>query len=152
MGRANVVTDYIKRYDSQLYCKDREGKLCIFRKGQRIESYDVDGVTIDFVRPAPHFVCALTDDWTTNGKPVEWGLMPILERLQSHNLWERDIVKELQNAYDKKEASKSRELDNHIESYLKDNRKAFAKATDDVLTHSMSKTDKRKLGEENGNC
>ena len=131
---------------------DREGKLCIFRKGSRIESYDVDGVTIDFVRPAPHFVFALTDDWSTNGIPVDHGLEPILDRLKTIDLHKRDLVAEIQRNQEERDASNERALSNHVESYLLDKRKEFARATNDVLTHSMTKTDKRKLGEKNGNC
>src|SRR4029077_5261698 len=57
VGRVDVISKFVKRFDSKLYCEmHEEGKLCVFRKSQRVESYDVDGLMIDFIRPAPHFV------------------------------------------------------------------------------------------------
>jgi hypothetical protein len=152
VGRADVITEFIKRHDPLLYVDRREGKLCALRRGKRIESYDVDGVGIDFVRPAPHFVFALTENWSMDSRPVDWGLEPILQRLKDIDLWNRDLVSEQEKLYDKNKASRDRALDNHIESYLKDHRRDFARATNDVSTANMNKIDKRKTGEKDGYC
>ncbi len=144
MGRADVITDLVKRYDPLLYCESRDGKLCIYRKSQRIESYDVNGVRIGFVRPAPFIVFALTDSWSLAGEPRDWGLLPIRERLTMIDSWHRDVAKELLDKQEARAKSKDRDLDNHIESYLKDVRKDFARATNDVNTSTLSKTAGRK--------
>lgn len=146
MGRAERITEYIKRYDHELYCEDREGKLCIYRKGSRVEYYDVEGDSYGFVRPDPHFVLALTHNWKQSGYPVEWGLHPIYERLQSSDLWKRDMVSEIEENYAKKEQSDQRKLSNDTESFLKDFRRSFAKSFDDVNTSAMDKTkDSRRI-------
>jgi len=140
VGRAEVITSYIRRFDSLLFCeKSGDGKLCIYRKGQRIESYDVDGVVIHFVRPAPYLVLALTDTWNLHGKSRDWGIEPILRRLRECDLWSRDLAKESIESIEAHNASKDREVDNHIESYLKDIRKPFARATDDLVVGSLIK-------------
>lgn len=148
MGRVDVVSNFVKRFDSKLYCeKNEEGKPCIYRKSHRVETYDVDGVTIDFIRPSPHFVFSLTDTWNLNGEVVDRGLEQIRDRLISIDLWNRDLAKEIEERDEKNRESRERSLDNHIESYLLDHRKEFARASNDVLTHSMSKTDRRKKDE-----
>ncbi len=138
MGRANAVTEFVKRYDSKLYCESSGGKLCIYRKGQRIESYDMDGVKLVIVRPAPYLIFALTEDWTINTPPRDWGLLPIREKLVFGDLWNnRDVAQELLDAEEERKRSSDRAVDNHIESYLKDNRREFARATNDILTTSI---------------
>lgn len=140
MGRAKEVTKFIQRFDRELFCEmGREGKLCVFRKGQSVESYDVDGQVIHFIRPTPYLVFALTDDWTIHGEPREWGLMPILTRLQEIDLWNRDLAKESLESIEKGKNSRERALDNHLESFLKENRREFARLTNDINTSTLTK-------------
>lgn len=155
MGRRQDITSFVKRFDPLLFCESKEGKLCLFRKGTRVETYDVNGTAIDFLRPAPHFVFALTHDWNLSGDPCDRGLEQIRARLVEIDLWNRDLVAEIEKREEEREKAHNRELDNHIESYLLDHRREFAKATNDVNTASMSKADKRKKDErklKNGNC
>lgn len=148
MGRMDDVTKFVKRFDPMLYCDSHaEGKLCVFRKSKRVESYDVGGLMIDFIRPAPYFVFALTDNWLLTGNPVDRGLEQIRDRLMKIDLWSRDLVKEIADRQEEISQSRSRDVDNHIESYLLDHRKEFARASNDVLTHSMKKVDRRKKDE-----
>lgn len=141
MGRAEDITSFIKRYDAKLYCeKNGEGKLCIFRMGESLESYDVDGTTYHFVRPTPYLVFALTDDWSLSGAPADWGSLPILAKLKRSDLWQRDIMRASLESGEKAKASRDREADNHIESYLSDNRREFARITNDINTSTLNKT------------
>lgn len=140
MGRAEVITSYIKRFDPLLFCeKSGDGKLCVYRKDQRIESYDVDGTRIHFVRPAPYLVLALTSTWNLNGEPREWGIEPIMRRLKMSDTWSRDLAKESIESIERDNESKDRAIDNHIESYLKDIRKEFAGVTNDINTANVRK-------------
>lgn len=137
MGRAEVISSYLRKFDPLLFCeKSEDGKLCIYRKDQRIETYDVDGFVIHFVRPAPYLVLALTDTWNLFGKSRDWGIEPILNRLRECDLWSRDLAKESMESIERSNASKDRDVDNHIESYLKDIRKPFANATNDIVVGS----------------
>lgn len=143
MGRAEDVTRYIRKFDSKLYCeKNRDGKLCVYREDQRIESYDFEGQVILFSRPAPYLVFALTDDWTEQGSPVDRGLLPIYFRLRQIDLWNRDLVSESIRSVEKDKESRDRAVDNHIESYLKDVRREFARRTNDINTSTLD----RKIG------
>ena len=119
MGRAERVTKAVKSYDSKLYCeKSREGKLCVYRKSSRIESYDLNGQLIHFVRPAPYFVFALTKDWRLASEPVEWGLVPIVERLRALDLWHRDLAEESLKSVEAATLSNERAARNSIEGFL----------------------------------
>lgn len=140
MGRADRVNAFVKRYDPELFCEDRDGKLCVLRKSQRIESYEFDEKIYSFVRPAPYLIFALTSDWTLYSESKDWGLEVIRERLQKIDSWNRDVAREILEAKEKKDKSLDRDLDNHLESYLKDHRREFARTTNDVLTHSLDKT------------
>lgn len=106
-------------------------KLCIFRKGMM----------------SSHFIFSLTENWSLNTEARDWGLEPIWERLNFIDSWNRDLVAQIREADEKKKKAKDRQLDNHMEAYLKEHRRDFAKATNDVLTHSLKKTDKRRLKE-----
>lgn len=138
MGRANAVTKFLKRFDPMLFCERREGKLCVLRKDQRIESYVVDGNLIHFVRPAPYLILALTNDWNLNGEPCDWGLEPILARIQACDLWKRDIASESLKSIEGSRASRDRAADNHIEGFLKENRREFARLTNDINTSTLN--------------
>lgn len=152
MGRTERISRVVKTYDPKLYCeRSGEGKLCVYRKSSRIETYDVDGQSIQFVRPTPYFVFALTHNWKMNGRPVEWGIEPILARLNAIDLWKRDLAGEsIQNSEDYS-ANKERDLHNSVESFLYEFRSQFKETFKDVNTASMKKKDLRKE-KENGYC
>lgn len=147
MGREDIITREVKTHDSKLYCaRNTEGMLCIYRKSFRYESYQLeDSSWLTVSRPAPHFIFALSDNWNSNGKPVEWGVLPILARLKALDLWNRDIVGEMEDQYEKEEKSNLRTLRNNTESFLLDFRKQFARATNDVRVANLEKKDSRRI-------
>lgn len=142
MGRAQVITREISKYDSKLYCdKSTEGTLCIYRKSQRIESYILDdGSCFSYVRPAPFLIFALTDNWKVTGKPCDWGVEPILKRLRENDLHKRDLVSEIEKNEELIKKENDRDLDNYTEAFLKDNRREFAKASNDIRVANMDKS------------
>lgn len=146
MGRADVITRAIKLHDRELYCeRSGEGKLCIYRKGKRVESYRPDDESVlHFVRPTPYFVFALTHDWRLAGEPKDWGIEPIMARLKAMDLWNRDVAGDLIDQEMKEKASLQRDRENTIESFLLDFRKQFARAFNDVNTSTMAKKDSRR--------
>jgi hypothetical protein len=145
MGRIERINEVIQGHDYKLYCERHvTGVLCVYRKGDRVESYEIDGDVIHFIRPCPHFVFALTHDWSLNGRPVEWGTLPIAKRLHDIDLWKRDLVSDIERNDEKRRESEARELQNQNEAFLKDHRSIFKKAFDDVNTANMEKVDKRR--------
>ena len=150
MGRAERLTTQIKAYDRELYVeRDGEGKLCVYRKSKRWETYHLsDNCVLRFVRPTPHFIFALTHDWKASGRVVDWGVEPILARLKACDLWQRDLAEEIIQDEEKRLESVARERQNTTESFLLDFRKQFAKSFNDVNTSTMSKREeKRRLGD-----
>jgi hypothetical protein len=148
VGRAERITREVQAYDRELYCeKNMEGMLCIYRKSKRCESYQLeDGSLLTYVRPAPHLIFALTDTWKVTGRPVEWGVVPILQRLKALDLWNRDIVGELEQAYDNEEAANARKRKNDTESFLLDFRSQFKKTFNDTRIANMDmKKDLRRI-------
>lgn len=141
MGRIESLTRELKRYDSKLYVdRCRTGTLCVFRKSHQVESYDIDGVGIDFVLPTSHLIFALTDNWNISGNPAEWGALPILARLKSIDLWNRgDIAKEMEREYERDKESEARDTRNNMEAFLYDYRSTFARTFNDVNVANMSK-------------
>lgn len=149
MGRIEALSKFLKGHDRELFVKRIEGKLCVLRRSHKSETYDVEGKQVTFILPDFHLVFALTDTWNLHGKPREWGSLVILDRLQKHDLWNRDLARESIESIESAKATRDRAIDNHIESYLIENRREFARATNDINTGTLKKTDKRR---NYGNC
>lgn len=149
MGRAELITKHLRSYDRELYCaEDTEGKLCVWRKVSKIERYTIDGASIDFVRPDSHRVFSLTEDWGVKGKSADWGILPIMAKVKSCDIWQRDIVRDLEEQQMKIEKSNERDLDNKNEAFLKEFRPQFAKAFNDTRVANMDmKKDLRRTNE-----
>lgn len=139
--RVDQITSAVRAYDSKLYCRANEvGKLSVYRKSHRIETYDLgEGKVLHFIRPAPYFVFALTDNWKASGRPVDWGIEPILARLKAIDLWHRDLAEEIIQQEEKHAQSVARDRRNSIESFMYDFRDTFKKATNDINTATLEK-------------
>lgn len=130
--RERQITKAVQAHDRMLFCKKDNGILHIFRK--------------DYWPKLPNHICSLTHNWQITGRPVDWGLEPIVNRLKAHDMWNRtDYMDELLRGYERDKESQERDMRNTIESFLLDFRGQFAKATNDVNTSTLEKTDKRRL-------
>lgn len=151
MGRRERITEAVKTHDPMLFCKEHTGKLCIFRKGWKWESYDIDDEVLLFLRPDDYFVMALTDTWKLAGSPVDHGLDPILRRIQAIDLWKVDMATESIKSAEKHEESQARDRRNKNEAFLYDFRSRFAKTFNDVNVANMDKQKTKIKGVKNGN-
>ncbi len=143
--RADRITRELRQYDPCLFARKEQGMVKIFRRTNRLEFYDVDGVSIGFLKEDPHLVCALTHNWSVNGVPVDWGLEPICKKIRESDLWNRDtLADELISSYEKAAESKDRQQRNDNEAFLSDFRPQFARAFNDVNTSGLAKTDLRR--------
>ena len=149
MGRVERITRELQSFDHKLFCdKNAEGTLRICRKTLRYELYDVDGQEMIFARPAYHVIFYLTNDWTIRGRDVEWGVLPILKKLRECDSHQRDMANLVEKQAEEQEKSNDRFLDNYTEAFCKENRRAFAKETDGIITSNLNKKkDKRWLEE-----
>jgi hypothetical protein len=129
VDKAKSLTGYLKHYDGELFA--------VCNKPPRIDVYRQSR---DKLSP-PHFIFSLTDNWTAQGRPVDWGVEPVISRLRAMDLWNSgvtadDVLKQNEMV----EEGKSRDLRNNIESFLLDFRRQFAKATDGINTSTLDKT------------
>lgn len=145
MGRTERITRAIQAHDSKLYCAMQNGIRCVFRDARRDEVFEIDGVTVINVKPAPHLIFPLTDNFRMTGRPVDWGLEPIMQKLRESDSWSRDVVGDVLKQEEKSYESKERARDNLIEDFARDARPVIAKATSDVLVHNMPKIDRRRI-------
>ena len=126
--RALVIQKELRKFDEKLFLnKNFKGELQIMRKPD-------------------HYICSLTEDWTSKTEPVDWGLLPILEHLKSIDAQNKDsLVNQLEEMHLKADESKKRKFKNQTEDYCRyELRDRFKKATDDVLTSNLEKIDSRR--------
>lgn len=145
--RTAQLTKHLKVFDRLLYAEQgHSGQHAIFRKSKRYEHFEFEGQTLFYERSSPHLIFALTDTWAPGGRPVDWGIEPILNRLKAMDMWADETVYDrFMKQEEKEKESKDKYLKNSIEDFLKDFRRQFARATNDVNTSSLSKTDKRRF-------
>lgn len=148
MSREKTISDYVKRYDEKLFCKkNAEGKLCIFREGYYYDTFSLnDQDILRVLRLTPHFVFALTDNWKKTGRSVDWGKDKIWERLRKIDLWEVDIVSQLEKQEEKHIEDLDRTRRNMTEDFLYEFRDDFKETFKDVniSNFDMKKDPRRK--------
>lgn len=127
-GRVRYLSRELKVHDSLLFAQEtKPGRIDIYRASS-------------FGGHPPHYVFSLTDSWTTDGKPVEWGVDVIINRIKAHDLWrDETIVDTIIADLEKAEEGRKRDFQNSVESFLLDFRRQFAKATDSVNTGTLNK-------------
>ncbi len=148
--RAHQITRAIRRYDRELYAREGyAGRIDIFRKTFVLQPFELDdGLIIYKVVEEPYRVFCLTDTWNAYGRPVDWGIEPILQKLKKSDLWHRDIGAEINVQNEKVDESQKRNFHNETEAYLKDARSAMAKAWGDVNTSTLNKKADRRYRDE----
>jgi hypothetical protein len=145
VGRAAQLTEHLKNYDRELYCeKNSMGKLCVFRNSKRWELFDLGEQSLWVARSAPYLIFTLTHDWSPHGEAVDWGYMPIIQRIQQMDNWNRSVVEDVIDQHEKHEASRNRDVKNKIEAGVAEMYPHFKKTFSDIRTANMSKKEKRR--------
>lgn len=140
--RADRITDAVQGYDHKLYAKrDDDGVIRIYRKCKELQKVQVTfELAVWNVIRNDYLVMSLTDTWGRKGKPVDWGVLPIMERLRAMDLWNSEnLATEFMKNEEKDEKSRERAMRNSTESFLYDFRDQFKKATSDINTSNLSK-------------
>lgn len=134
--RVRRISKELKKYDKKLYAiRTREGMIQIFREGQRIQDscYDEQSVDSYILRPFPQFILALTHNWRVTGRPVDWGIEPLMKQMMSMDTWKEDRMYEklCENREREVEIKKQSEK-NEMRALIADSREDFKKAANDL--------------------
>lgn len=131
MGYLRSLFEYdqiVKEIDPKLFAiTHKAGRIDIYRRSETGAN-------------PPHLIFCLTEDWSPRTEPVPWGAMPIRERLRAIDVWtrgEKEYFDEFEKQDIKVAETKERDFRNTTEAFLKDFRRQFAKATDDINTANM---------------
>jgi len=150
--RERVLTKHLKAHDSKLYAKREEyGAIHVYRETVGFDVCDWEGGKLLISRLQPHFVFALTDNWTVTGKPIEWGIEPVMARVKEMDLWNQNTLEKILAHNQAIDESNDRSRMTNHEAFAADIRSQFKKAFSDVNVSSLEKTDNRRKVE-NGYC
>lgn len=136
----------VKAYDKELYVeRTPDGRIDLWRKGYRWEHFEFESANILYARPQPHLIFSLTENWTVHGRPVEWGVEPVMSRLKELDAWRDDSsFDRMVREREKLKENEERALRNEIRAAAYDMRRDFAKATNDINTSALEKVDSRR--------
>lgn len=149
--REHRITQYLKKYDEKLFVSvNYKGVRQILREHYTYKPYDVDGVTIQCLEPAHFHVVSLTDTWTDLGEPVDWGMLPIWQKLCEMDCWSRQsfINSEFYDLQEKAKKSKERDFENKAEAMAYELRDSFKKTFSDVNISLLDKTEHKLINKE----
>lgn len=139
----------VKGYDKELFLdRNQDGVLCVFRHSKRFELVvETEGYKLMNLKSSREYVFALTDTWGLNGSPRDWGTDDVLDHIKKIDSQSNaKFLEEADALNERVDESRKRAMRNDIEAFFHEERRAFAKATDDILTHSLDKTEtKRRL-------
>jgi len=151
MGRLESLNRSLKNYDRELYA---EWGLPKGVMGNLMKITDAPLPSIHILRRnqakphEPHFIFALTEDWTARSPAREWGIEVVMNRVRAMDLWKDETVLDrFMKDSERIAESEKREQRNSIESFLLEFRKDFARATNHINTSLLPKTDKRRQGD-----
>ena len=134
-ARAQSVSRLVKEYDSKLLAKrDTHGVIHIYRKRPVSDHFTHEGITYVHVFHVDEYVVSLTDTWTHEGKPVEWGLEPIWQKFCQMDSWRDDSgFARFVESRERYHRDQHRMLKNDLRAKAADMRADFAKATNDFV-------------------
>lgn len=141
------LTGAVKRHDPKLFVKkDDFGRMVVWRESYELRPYNIDGAVIHCMESAPHFIMALTHNWTMTGNPCDWGVDPLLERLKVIDGWSAKsfVNAEMEEVNQRANKSLKRDMDNKLEAAAYESHATFKKVFSDVNTANMKKIDKRR--------
>lgn len=144
--RVRRLSDLVQGYDRDLYAfRASNGMLQIHRKANRLEASDYNQEEPQLAHLNPQFILALTDTWTLDGQPVEWGLEPLMCKLKEMDSWRSDTeIKGLRRKRERAKEIQANSKRNESRAMAADLRRDFAKATNEINTSTLEKVDSRR--------
>ena len=90
------------------------------------------------------FVMSITHNWQANGQSVEWGELPLINRLSAMDAMSNpELFEEIVASYKKREESEGREMRNSFEAMAADMYPAFKKTFYDTNRTGLEKQTRR---------
>lgn len=141
------LTMEVRKYDERLYAfRASNGMVQILRKPDRLEASDYNQIEPDSADLNTQFILALTDNWTLQGKPVEWGLEPVTQRIKELDSWrDPDLTNRMRRGREREKENQERFERSEIRAKALDMRREFAKATNDINTSTLEKVENRRV-------
>lgn len=137
--RLDRINEEVRKYDSRLYAvRGYQGATQIRRKMER-ETFP--GFSEDEAAESSPvvLVLALTDTWKASGRPVDWGLEPLMAQVRSMDSWSQgNFLDSMRRARERKEEDRKQSLRNEVRARAADLRKDFAKATNEINTAGLT--------------
>ena len=141
--RAHRITQELQKHDKGLFAKRVNDSIQVWRLADHWAAADLeDGMGAS--RPT-HFVLALTDNWQLSGRPVDWGLQPVWDRIIEMDQHQKaSFLDEMRKDRERAKEARKRSQINDVRARAADMRKEFAQATNDINTSTLEKIDNRR--------
>lgn len=142
---AQRLTAAVQKHDRELYViQPKIGGLClVMRRARKLVAYAFNGGTLWVSEPNDFQVLPLTHNWQAKGRPVEWGVLPLMERLRSmdaHNdSHDGGVIARLEREDEKHEEAKRRHVRSLHEAMAYEQHSVFRKAFKDINTANLRK-------------
>lgn len=145
-ARERYLTRVVKSYSPDLFVKQTMGGILnLMRRASRMDTFEWNGVVYAYSKPVDQFIMSFTEDWQEGSKPVDWGVEPLLERIQEIDSWRDDTgYQRFCERRERNERIKKQTLRNELRARAADMRVDFAKATNDLNLSSVDMLDPRR--------
>lgn len=147
-ARARRLTTHLRGHDAQLFARsEMDGSIRVYRHGTRYEKFDFNGDTFIVSRPDSFLVLALTHNWSIAGEPVDWGIDPLLSKIKESDFHRTGelLADQLRKERERDQALTDRANRNEIKARAYDMRRDFARATNEINTSGLKKTESRRI-------
>lgn len=134
-SRVNRLNKELRSYDRDLYIeRDSFGAMHLYRKARRYKVFEYEGCPYAASYDQKQFIMSLTSDWQPGSKPVNWGIEPLMRRINEIDSWRDDTgLDEFQKRRELGEKWKKESHKQELRATAADMRKDFAKATNDIV-------------------
>lgn len=145
-SRVRFIDRVVKNYDHELYAaRTSDGIIRILRNGKRFMPFWFsEDVLLQVLVDSPQFVCALTHNWKTSGRPVDWGSERIVQRLKESDQAAVDVISKIDEQNKKVDESKRRDFMNKTEDNLREAYSKIKESWGDIRTANMSMDDRKR--------
>lgn len=136
----------LKGYDRALYAVQPKigGLITILRRSVKLVPLALEpGVTLWASVPNDFQILPLTHDWSARGRPVEWGILPLMAKIRAMDAWndshDGGVIKRLEREEQREEESNRRSVRTLHENLAYESHRHFREAFKDINTATLNK-------------